>query len=137
MKWQIPFILVKEELSPFKDFYQLFPEPFLCYINELEIRDPAIGKNLKKTVEMTLARYGIDFMHPMFHLQHARKKLFQYFMNSHKGGVQVERMKELLDGDKIMKEYIDSRIEFINDILGEENYTGIIIFIMIFILFEN
>ena len=131
LHWQSPFPLIRQELSPFKDFYATFPEPFLCYINEEEVRDPAKGKHLSKVVKLTFARYGIDFLHPSFHLEHARKKLYQFFQNAHKGRVQIDRLKELFEGDGALKKYIDRRVHFIDQILGDDCYDGMFIILIL------
>ena len=124
LTWEIPFEFNQFELSPFKNFYKTFPEAFIMYVNEEAMVDPLRARNFKKVVETTLARYGIDFMHPGFTLGYVREKLYYYFKNKKKMEVQVNRLKELLGNKSVLNTYLKSRISQMESLLSQNSVDG-------------
>ena len=132
LNWEMPFKFVRHELSPYVEYYQDFPEAFIMYMNEEPLRDPVKAHHFQDIVKFTLARYAIDFNHPLFHLDYVRKKFFLYMKKKHRERVQVQRLKEILENETTFKKYIDERVDQLNQFVNSEANEGkIYIFIQI------
>ena len=124
LNWEYPFPYIEYEMSPFKEYYHEFPEPFLMYINQEVVRDSVRGKDFKEIVEFTFARYGIDFNNPTFTLRTVRENFYYYLKSKNKSRLEVLRLRELFENDSIFKNYIDSRLKFTNEILSKNSVSG-------------
>lgn len=124
LTWEYPFPYIEYEMSPFREYYKDFAEPFLMYINEEKIRDSLRAQDFKELIEFTFARYGIDYNNPTFTLNTVRENLYYFLKSKNKTKVEMIRLRELFDNDSVFKSYIDSRLDYTNQILSKNNISG-------------
>lgn len=125
LDWEIPFTYNPYELSPYKDYYKRLPEGFIMYINQEPMIEPLKARSFKKLVEFTLARYGIDYLHPCFHLEALQKKLYLLFKNEKMNNVKAQRAREVLENETTFKKLVDDRIGEIDKFFSKESMSGI------------
>jgi hypothetical protein len=124
LNWEFPVPFIANEFSPFREFYNIFPEGFLTYINEQKIQDHHLLEDFNQIVKFSFARYGIDFANPTFNLKDARERLYLYFKSKRKEMVRKQRLKEMFESDTVLKAYLQSRIDFSKDLFDETNTSS-------------
>ena len=124
LDWEIPFFYNPYELSPYKDFYEKLPEGFIMYINEEPMVEALKARKFEELVQFTLARYGIDYLHPSFKLSVLQKRLYYFFKSKRVSATKSQRSREVLEDETTFHRLVDGRLGELERFFSKENMSG-------------
>ena len=111
------------DMMPVKDYFNSYPEAFICYMSGAYSSNPELMKNFEKVVKANLTRLGVDYLGSGFHKEFVKDKLKQYELWMRKLKFKSEKIEEMAVNENLSRKYLKEREKQIEDFCKEDKFS--------------